>query len=103
MVLKFHTAWDTLLEFHHIVAVSRKGKTVRYNLMALCSRCHRNVHRGFLRITGDAEKGLTFRDAQGLDLRREHAIETANWLNLWIGWSPGRDDFHRPRLAKAIC
>ena len=35
------------LEFHHIVAVSRKGKTVRYNLMALCSRCHRNVHRGF--------------------------------------------------------
>lgn len=89
------------LEFHHVVAVVRKGKTTRYNLMALCSRCHRNVHQGFLRITGDAEQGLVFRDALGRDIRRIHAIRTADWLNLWIGWSPGRDDFHRPQLARA--
>jgi hypothetical protein len=84
-----------------MVFVSRHGKTLRFNLLSLCSRCHRNVHRGFLKIEGDAERGLIFRDAKGRDLENAYATEVASWLNLFLGWSGGRDDCHKPVLARA--
>jgi hypothetical protein len=89
------------IEIHHMVFVSRHGKSLRFNLLSLCSRCHRNVHRGFLQIEGDAERGLIFRDANGRDLESAYATEVANWLNLFLGWSGGRDDCHKPILARA--
>lgn len=89
------------LEIHHVMAVSRRGKTMSFNLVALCSRCHRNVHKGLLKISGDADRGLIFRDAEGNDLERAHASRVANWLNLFLGWDGGRNDFHRPTLAAA--
>jgi hypothetical protein len=93
-----HHLW---LEIHHLVFVSQHGKTLRVNLLSLCSRCHRNVHRGFLKIEGDAEGGLIFRDANGRDLESAYATEVASWLNLFLGWSGGRDDCHKPILARA--
>ena len=31
-------------EYHHIKFVSKGGKTIRDNLIALCANCHRDIH-----------------------------------------------------------
>lgn len=32
-------------EVHHIVPLCRGGDSKPYNLMALCTECHRNIHK----------------------------------------------------------
>ena len=91
-----HRMW---LQLHHTVFFSRSGKTVRANLVPLCFRCHRNVHEGLLKITGNADGTLTFTDAYGQDLEQVHALGVAEWLNFWIGWKGGECDRHQPRAG----
>jgi hypothetical protein len=93
-----HRMW---LELHHTVFFSRQGETVRANLVTLCSRCHRNVHNGSLKIAGNADGKLTFTDARGHDLERLHAVDLAGWLNFYFGWYGREDDGYRPALARA--
>ena len=88
------------LEVHHVVLYSRKGKTVDSNLVTLCSRCHKNVHRGHLRISGQAPDKLVFRDRNGHDLQRAHGLGVAGWLDFWCGWTGSRDDSHQHRWAE---
>ena len=75
------------LEVHHIEFYSEGGLTVPPNLVMLCRGCHANVHRGHLRISGDAEEGLIFRDRFGRCLNRDQEFATAQWLDFWLGWS----------------
>ena len=82
------------LHTHHIVFYCRGGKTVPGNLVVLCSRCHKNVHEGHLRIEGQAPHDLHFLDRQGRDLRYQHRLDTAHWLDIWLGWSGGELDSH---------
>lgn len=89
----------TWLELHHIVRVVDDGDTVTYNLVTLCSGCHRNVHKGLLRIDGDADQRLTFRDADGRDLGRAYGLEIAGWLNLHTGWKGLEEYCHMQRWA----
>jgi len=56
------------LHVHHIAFYCGGGVTIPSNLVVLCSRCHKNVHEGWLRISGTAPGGLAFRDAQGRSL-----------------------------------
>jgi uncharacterized protein DUF222/HNH endonuclease len=56
------TRW---LEVHHIRHwVDDDGPTETWNLITLCGRCHRDHHRGLLRISGDADEpdGVEFSD-----------------------------------------
>ncbi len=61
------TKW---LHVHHVVHWEDGGPTDTSNLMALCSRHHRQHHRGQLGISGDADDpdGITFTDARGRPL-----------------------------------
>jgi hypothetical protein len=93
-----HRMW---LELHHTVFFSRQGETVRANLVTLCSRCHRNVHNGSLKIAGDADGRLIFTDARGHDLEQLHAVDLAGWLNFYFGWCGREEDGYRPTLARA--
>jgi hypothetical protein len=93
-----HRMW---LELHHLVFFSRQGETVRANLVTLCSRCHRNVHNGSLKIAGDADGRLIFTDARGHDLEQLHAVDLAGWLNFYFGWCGREEDGYRPTLARA--
>ena len=93
-----HRLW---LELHHRVYFSKNGQTTRANLLSLCSRCHSNEQKGFLIIEQDAEGRLTFKNSKGENLQRAYATERANWLNFWIGWNGGPDDFHRPTTDDA--
>lgn len=90
-----HRLW---LELHHQVYFSKHGETVRANLLSLCSRCHSNEQKGMLVILKDAEGRLTYQNSKGEDIQRAFATERATWLNFWIGWNGGRDDFHRPTV-----
>lgn len=89
----------TWLELHHVVSVSDNGETVTYNLVTLCSGCHRNVHKGLLKIQGNADQALTFRDAEGRDLARTYGLAVAGWLNLWVGWSGSEGNCYMQRWA----
>jgi len=91
-----HCTW---LELHHVVAYSDNGVTRTYNLITLCSRCHSNVHKGRLKIEGNADGTLTFRDADGRDLDRVYGLEAAGWLNLWVGWRGAEHESHVDRWA----
>ncbi len=61
------TRW---LHVHHIVHWEDGGATDTANLMALCSKHHRQHHRGQLGIEGDADdpSGIAFTDARGRPL-----------------------------------
>ena len=85
------------LQIHHVVFYSLSGKTVPENLVVLCSRCHKNVHEGNLRIEGRAPDGLRFLDRQGRDLRFQHRLDTAHWLDIWLGWNGGEYATHYQR------
>ena len=56
------------LHVHHVAFYCRGGVTMPDNLVVLCSRCHRNVHEGWLRVSGTAPGGLRFSDAWGRKL-----------------------------------
>jgi hypothetical protein len=49
-------------------------------------------------IVGNAETGVIFRDAQGRDIGRHHALEVASWLDLHIGWSEHQWQSHKRKL-----
>jgi hypothetical protein len=91
-----HHLW---LEVHHIVYYTNNGGTISINLITLCSRCHKNLHNGHLRITGQAPDGLVFKDGKGKDLRRLHELEVAGWIDYWLGWSGQLEDSHQRRWA----
>ncbi|MGE4202658.1 MAG: hypothetical protein AB7J86_18550 [Vulcanimicrobiota bacterium] len=51
--------------------------TVLANWIFLCTRCHRNVHDGFLFIEGTAPDGLTFRDREDVNSSvRQRGVES---------------------------
>ena len=85
------------LQIHHIVFYCQGGHTVPENLVVLCSRCHKNVHEGNLRIEGRAPDELRFLDRQGRDLRFQHRLDTAHWLDIWLGWNGGEYATHYQR------
>lgn len=57
-----HNLW---LQVHHIVFYCRGGATVPDNLALCCSRCHRNIHDGYLRVKGRAPTGLNWTTTTG--------------------------------------
>lgn len=83
------------LHVHHIIYYCQQGATHPDNLVTLCSSCHRNVHQGHLRIEGQSPGQLTFRDAHGRSLTRQHRLEVAEWLDWFVGWSGGEQESHR--------
>lgn len=56
------------IDLHHLVFWCDGGLSVPKNLIVLCRRCHRNLHRGLLRIQGNPEDGLLFLDREGRPL-----------------------------------
>ena len=58
---------------HHLTLYCQGGLSVPSGMVLLCTRCHRNVHRGTLRIHGTPDSGLDWRDARGLPLGRATA------------------------------
>ena len=54
----------------------QRGLSVPAGLVTLSSRCHRNVHRGSLRILGTPETGLVGLDRQGLPLGE---VDPSTW------------------------
>lgn len=89
------------LETHHVVFYCFGGKTVPWNMVVLCSRCHKNVHEGHLRIEGRAPDGLRFLDRMGRDLSRQHQLDWAHWLDCWLGWRGGESETHLQRARAA--
>jgi len=82
------------LETHHIVFYRDGGQTVPSNLLILCGACHRNLHRGYLRIEGSRAEGLTFLDRDGRDLAHQVELQRALWLDGNLGWKGGEFDSH---------
>ena len=75
------------LEAHHLISYAAGGVTLPSNLVMLCSGCHRLVHEGKLKITGQAPDALRFEDSQGLCLHRDAREEDGSFLALWIDYS----------------
>lgn len=66
------------LAVHHIVFYCRGGLTIPSNLVMVCSRCHRNLHRGLLRVTGTAPAGLHWTDRYGRSLQEPFPLPLVN-------------------------
>ncbi|MGE0491413.1 MAG: HNH endonuclease [Vulcanimicrobiota bacterium] len=71
------------LDVHHVVFYCRGGPTVPENLVVVCSRCHKNIHQGILRVSGVAPQGLVWRDRRGRELEREPESGLLEWLLEW--------------------
>src|SRR5690606_1598833 len=74
-----HRVW---LELHHLVFYCRGGLTVPPNMVLTCRTCHRNVHRGWLNVAGNAERSLVWTHRQGRKLGETTADrrrEAAEW------------------------
>ncbi|MBS2040925.1 HNH endonuclease [bacterium] len=80
------------LETHHIIFYADGGLTVPENLITLCTRCHKHVHEGRLRIVGTAPHGLRYLNCQGRDIREERKLEIPYWLDIWCGWQGEEGD-----------
>ena len=93
-----HHLW---LDMHHLLEYCKGGATSPEQLVGLCWRCHWNVHHGFMTIEGNAETGLTFRDAKGEDIGRHYSLEVAGWLDLHIGWGGEFWESHTWKLMGA--
>ncbi len=65
-----HTVW---LHTHHLTLYCQGGLSVPSGMVLLCAKCHRNVHRGTLRIHGTPATGLDWSDARGLPLGQADA------------------------------
>ncbi len=74
------------LEAHHLVAYALGGLTVPINLLMLCG-CHRLVHRGKLKIRGQAPDRLTFTDSQDRSLERDARRDPPSFLSMWVDFS----------------
>jgi len=92
------------LETHHIVFYRDGGQTVPENLLVLCGACHRNLHRGYLRIEGSRAEGLRFLDRDGRDLAHQVELQRAIWLDGNLGWKGGEFDSHYylARIGKKV-
>jgi hypothetical protein len=55
-----HCRAQCCLEAHHVVFKSRRGPDARWNLTAGCTRCHRLIHSGRMRVAGRAPYGLAW-------------------------------------------
>jgi hypothetical protein len=55
----------TFLDVHHIHARADGGSHIQTNLATLCGAHHDAIHRGALRVDGDADGTLVFRHADG--------------------------------------
>jgi hypothetical protein len=55
----------TFLDVHHVHARADGGHHVQANLASLCGAHHDAIHRGALRVDGDADGTLDFRHADG--------------------------------------
>lgn len=53
------------LDLHHVVFYCLGGVTLPHNLVVVCTACHGNLHRGWLRVTGTAPDGLLWTDRWG--------------------------------------
>lgn len=93
-----NTLW---LEVHHIVFYADGGLTKPDNLLTLCSRCHKHVHEGHLRIVREAPHGARFLNGFGRDIRLERKMETAFWLDHWCGWRGGEENCRYFRALEA--
>lgn len=91
-----HRLW---LEAHHLIEFCTGGQTDWENLRMVCSACHRNIHKGLLKIIPNEDGTLTFTDAAGRDLRRPPDMEIAGWLNYWEGWLGQEYDSHQHKAA----
>ena len=96
------------LDIHHLIYYSAGGLTIGENLVTLCTKCHKNVHHGHLKITGTAPHGLTFHNQFGKDIRRERTLDVAFWLDVWCGWRgedsryfQARDALSEPPVLKS--
>jgi HNH endonuclease len=90
-----NTVW---VHLHHLKPYSKGGQTEPSNLICLCSGCHRNLHKGLLRITPDSKGNLVFRDRHGRRLDRHADLELAGWLDYWLGWKGQMRDSHSERI-----
>src|SRR2546423_1023177 len=57
------------LQAHHIIFVSKGGKTVYWNCVLVCWAHHRAVHEGGFRIEGRADHKLRFYRPDGRELQ----------------------------------
>jgi hypothetical protein len=55
----------TFLDVHHVCARADGGSHTQANLASLCGAHHDAIHRGALRVDGDADSTLVFRHADG--------------------------------------
>ncbi len=62
-------------EVHHIVFRSQGGSNIPDNLITLCMTCHAGVHRQFLKLEGNPERGkLTFFGSNGNPVNRSPSL-----------------------------
>ena len=85
------------LHLHHLKPHCQGGETKPENLVSLCAGCHRNVHKGLLRIRQEPNGQLVFRNSRGQRLDQQCKLERAGWLDLWIGWKGGQYNSHSAR------
>jgi hypothetical protein len=73
----------THLEIHHVIWWSHGGPTNLDLLIGLCVRCHHLLHRGLLKITGNATDGFEFTNQDNRPLiaayRQRLATHRENW------------------------
>lgn len=72
-----HKLW---LDLHHLVYYCQGGVTLPSNLIVVCTRCHRNLHKGRLRVTGTAPDGLRWTTRQGHSLEQPLPLMPADDL-----------------------
>ena len=87
------------LHIHHLESFAEGGKTAPYNLLGLCSACHKNTHDGLLKIERQSDGTLLFLDQYGRRLDRQVDLELAYWLDFEIGWSGGEQDSYKARCG----
>jgi hypothetical protein len=74
------------LHCHHQIPYCQGGPTTGYNLVFLCSGCHKNVHDGKLVIVKMPDESLVFQDSEGRRLDRPCKLMRAIWVDHWFGW-----------------
>ena len=57
------------LDTHHVVHWAQGGETAKGNLILVCRHHHRLVHEGGVRVSGDADRGVSFRMRDGTTLQ----------------------------------
>lgn len=63
------------------------------NLVCLCTRCHKNVHDGYLRIERGKNDELVFLDQEGRRLDHAVKLALANWVDVWLGAKSESDTY----------